>query len=546
MAKISTYTAQNLASERVGVPSQDQSGVIIANSFTKLAGTAFDILNQAVARQKDHQEQLDVSAARTQYQTEYLKRKQQITSDPSITSSQVEQKLNEASSEISQGLIAALPDGRTRQSVQAAIQLDQDVYRVDATKESLQLANKEMYNKWFNTVDTSIQNMKETGTPEAYDVTVAGLHGMTPSLVPLVGDNLESAQKATQNAIDTATTQFVAAGIERGQEDMLEQMRIFGKFNQASDTTQNRLNKTLEEALKTKAYRADITTAYNTLNDNVADVEAIRKQDKSFSDIEHDLSSTTFELATGNFSDKQKEDMQRRINVLDALRTAMLTGAYTRANDNLDTVSELRMQATQLIKQSDGEKGLADGTYLSDLKKYQDRLVSEFVDKQNISGKTFNTLYADAYGVMLKDLTEKTFDQNPWEKFIHATPGTTTDVLAKNERKPLFQIYDAAKRSDGTVDPNIMFRAYDEYQKDKKDGKTVGDSLAPEQAKEYFTRASLRQQGFSGVYKIGDSIPTKRGPRQIIGFEKGRVLIEETEQDRQIVKYFKQFGSTKR
>lgn len=542
MARIPTYTADRLASEQVGVPRQDQSGVILANAVTNLAGTAYDAISAELAKQQQAKEMLDVSAAKTQYQTQYLRAKQEITSDPAVTSDKVEELLNERSSQISSQLLSDLPSGSTRQAVQTAIQLDQDVFKVDAAKERVVLANKETYNKWFNTIETTIENMKATGTAESYEATIKGFHAMTPAVVPLVGDNLENAQKATQNAIDSATTQFVAAGIENGQEDQLEQMRILGKFNQASETTQKRVDATLTEALKTKAYRADITTAYNTLNDNVADVEAIRAKNKTFSDIEHDLSATTYELATGNFSASQKEDMQRRINTLDALRKAMLMGAYTRGSDNLDVKTDLATQAVRLIKQADGEKGRAEGVYLSDLKKYQDRLVSEFVDKQNISGKTFNDLYADVYGVMLKDLSQKTFEQSGWEKFIHATPAATAEVLPKDERKPLFRIYDAAKQPDGSVDPNIMLKAYDEYQADKKAGKTIGDSLTSEQADEYFTRANLRQQGFSGVYKVGDNFPTKRGPRKILGFESGNVIIEETEQDRQTVKYFKQFG----
>jgi len=547
MPRIPTYQAGNLASEQIGLPSpQDQSGQIIAHAVAQAAGTVMDIASQQLEKQKKIQQDLDVTTAQTDYQVAYLGEKQKILSDPNISSDQVEEILNKRSSELSSNIISQYSSGATQQVVQTAIQQDQQLFRLDAVKTRINLGNKEAYNTWFSSIERTIKGVSEVGSPEAYQIAVTNFKKMTPSIVPLTGDNIESAQRATQNAIDSMTTQFVASGIEKGQEDSLEQMRVLGHFGDASEGVQKRIGETLNTALKTKSFRADITTAYKTLNQNVDDVEAIRNQDKSFADIEHDLSATTYELSTAKLSDSQKEDLKRRITTLDALRTAQLTGAYIKSSDNLDTVVSLRSEAAALLQQSEGQKQLADGVYLNELKKYQDRLVSEFVDRQNISGKTFNTLYSDAYGVMLKDLTNKTFEQSGWEKFIHATPGATKDVLPKEDRAPLFKIFQAAKKPDGTVDSDIMFRAYDEYLSDKKAGKLVEGTFTPEQAQEYFMRASLRKQGFSSVYKIGDMITTKNGPRKITGFENGRVMIEGTEQDRQTVKFYKQFGTVKK
>lgn len=544
MPSVPKYLSGPLASSNVGVPRVDPSGQMTAEAFSHLAGTAMKLLGEEAAAQKEASAKLDISAARTQYQAQYLRDKEEILNS-GIASDQVEQALNERSQKISETLIAGLDDGATRQAVQEAIQLDQDAFKVDAVKERIGLAHKEAYNKWFSTVDTTIDDMKAAGTADAYTAAVSGFLGMQPALVPLTGNSLESAQKVTQNAIDAATTQFVAAGIEQGKEDLLQQMFVLGKFNQASEGVQGRVDKTIAEALKTRRYRADITTAYNVLNDNVSLVEGLRAQTKTFSDVEHELSSTTFELATGQYSESQKTDLQSKVDVLDAIRKAMLTGAYTRAADDLDTVTALRVEAASLIKRQDGEQVLADDVFLSDLKKFQDRLVREFVDNQNISGKTFNSLYADTYGVMVRSLTEKTFKQSGWENLINATPAATTPIFTKGERRPMFQIYDAAKREDGSVDPDVMFRAYDEYLNDANSGKLPGGQITPELAKDYYTRASLRAQGLSGVYKVGDMIPTRRGPRKVVGFDHGRVMVEETEQDRQTVKYFKQFGAMK-
>lgn len=546
MPKIPVYQAGNLASEQAGTPAQDQSGQIIAHSVAQAAGAVMDLAAQQLAKQKTIQQNLDVTIAQTDYQVAYLGEKQKITSDPDITSDQVEEALNKRSAELSSEITSRYSSGSTQQAVQSAIQQDQQLFRIDAVKSRITLGNKEAFNTWFSSIDRTIQGVNESGSPEAYQIAVTNFKKMTPSIVPLTGDNLESAQKATQNAIDSMTTQFVASGIEKGQEDSLEQMRILGQFGEASDSTQKRISDTLNTALKTKSFRADITTAYKTLNQNVDDVTAIRNQDKSFADIEHDLSATTYELSTAKLSDSQKDDLKRRITTLDALRTAQLTGAYVKGSDNLDTLVSLRSDAAMLLQQSEGQKQLAEGVHLNELKKYQDRLVSEFVDNQNISGKTFTALYTDSYGVMLKDLTNKTFEQTGWEKLIHATPAATKDVLPKEDRAPLFKIYDAAKKPDGTVDPDTMYRAYDEYLNDKKTGKLVEGMFSPEQAQEYYMKASLRKQGFSSVYKIGDMITTKKGPRKITGFENGRVMIEDNEQDRQTVQFYKQYGTMKK
>lgn len=544
--RVNTYSAGNLASEQTGVPRPSQDGEIVGNAIAQLGGKVMDVANQALEKQKAYQENLDVSTAQTDYQVQYLGAKQRLTEDPTVKADQIENLLNDQSAQISSDVISRYASGSTRQAVQSAISQTQNLFRVDAVKERVKLANKEMYNTWFGTVENTINNLKEVGTPEAYETVVNGFHAMTPSIVPLTGDNLESAQKATQNAIDTATTQYVAAGIERGQEDSLEQMNVLGKFGQASEAVQKRVSDTIATALKTKSFRADITTSYNTLNANVADVAAIRTQDKTFADIEHDLAKTSYELAQGNFSASQKEDMQRRVTTLDAMRTAMLTGAYVKASDNLDTVVSLRAEAANLMKQSEGDKQLEKGVYLSDLKKYQDRLVSEFVDKQNISKKTFTTLYEDAYGVMLQDLTSKTFHQSGWEKFIQPVFGNTpkgeNKVVSKQDRQPLFRIYDAAKKQDGSVDPEIMFKAYDEYLNDKALGKVVEGIFTPAQAKDYHTRAVLRKQGFAGVFTVGDMIPTAKGPRKFIGVNADGIQVEDVPGDKQVIKYHKDTG----
>lgn len=72
MARIPTYTAQNLASERVGVPQQDQSGVIIANSITGLASKAANVIGEVVERQNTLLRRAEISKKISQFDSDML------------------------------------------------------------------------------------------------------------------------------------------------------------------------------------------------------------------------------------------------------------------------------------------------------------------------------------------------------------------------------------------------------------------------------------------------------------------------------------------
>ena len=72
MPKVPTYIAGNLASEQVGVPQQDQSGVIVANAVTGLASRAANIIGDAVEKQNNMLRRAELSKKVSQYDSEVM------------------------------------------------------------------------------------------------------------------------------------------------------------------------------------------------------------------------------------------------------------------------------------------------------------------------------------------------------------------------------------------------------------------------------------------------------------------------------------------
>ncbi len=72
MPKVSTYYAQNLASEHVGVPQQDRSGVIVAEAVTGLASRAANVLGEMVEKQNTMLKRAELSKTVSQYDSEVM------------------------------------------------------------------------------------------------------------------------------------------------------------------------------------------------------------------------------------------------------------------------------------------------------------------------------------------------------------------------------------------------------------------------------------------------------------------------------------------
>lgn len=86
MPKIPVHQAGRLASEQVGVPSQDQSGVIVAEAFTRVAGKMYSVIDEAVTKQKNLLDQAELSKAVSSFDSDMAleanKIKQDFISNP--------------------------------------------------------------------------------------------------------------------------------------------------------------------------------------------------------------------------------------------------------------------------------------------------------------------------------------------------------------------------------------------------------------------------------------------------------------------------------
>jgi len=81
MPKISTYTAGKLASEQVGVPSTDQSGAIIGDAVTRVAGGIVNEIDAALTKQRNLLQRAEVT-----------KKISQFDSDMAVTSAKIKQE----------------------------------------------------------------------------------------------------------------------------------------------------------------------------------------------------------------------------------------------------------------------------------------------------------------------------------------------------------------------------------------------------------------------------------------------------------------------
>lgn len=547
MANIPVHYAGDLASSRTPVLGPDTSAQVIAQSLAGVAGTAADVL----AKRQEAIDKLNVESLQTDAQTQYLRKQHEIMKDPQTNSQNIEERLNSAWMDIKSQVIGGVTDGSVRQAADLALQSEYNNIRLNSEKAKLDLQDKETVNRIFDNSSKLIDVVSQLGDADRIPWAFKKLDETESTLLPFMGNDLANTRKYIQNSKDTLIKQFVAAGISNGREDELEAAEMLGKFSSASPSVKEQISKDIATAIETKKYRADLTTSFQVVNDNLQTYKDLRSGAKTFADVEHLLSEETYKLKTGNFSEKQKESIQGRITFLNSLRTAELQQSYIRARDDLDTKTGLEVELTQLLETYDGNKELRDGVYLDQIKAFQDKLTKAFVDDKKISGKTYNTLYSEALGVLYKGFAESTFEKSGWDNVVgvfnkDVIPEPMKAVIAKDSRLPILRIYDAFKKTDGTTDPKALVAAFEEYLDDKSAGRDLS-VFTPTAAQEYAMRAKLKLAGFPGSYQIGDPIVVQGRSFKIGGFKNGEVLLETDEaMARNIVTYAKPYKTMRK
>lgn len=547
MAQIETYTAGKLASARTSVLPADTSGQEIGMA---VAQTALTI--QAVqAERKKAIDALAIETANTDMQTQYLGKEHAIKMDPTTNSSNVEERLKEAALGIKSNIIGGIADGSTRQAVELGIQSDLNVAMVRAAKTKYEMQDAETVNRIFSNSTKLIDVVSKNGDADQIQWAFKKLDDTQSTLLPFMNRDVANTQKYIQNSKDSLVKQFVAQGITAGREDELDAANVLGKFKGASSATQEQVAKDIKTALETKKYRADVTTAYQVQNDNLKTYQDLRDGVKSFADIEHQLSEQSYLLTTGKYSPQQEKDIRGKITFLDSMRRAQLSGAYVKSRDNLEAVTGLQTELANLVQTSEGSKELSEGVYLDQIKAFQEKVTKAFVDDGTISAATYNKMYSETAGVLLKDLTEKTFENTGWLTPDNSMAGLNSSMksmapfVAKDDRAPLLAIFREAKRTDGSVDSKTMNEAYGLYLDDKKAG-MAPPTMTPEIAQSYALKAKLANKGYPGAYKVGDPIQVQGRTYTIGGFKNGEVLIQTDENTaRNVVTYAKPYKMTR-
>lgn len=513
MAKIQTYTADNLPSARTQVAPPDTSGQELGKAISGFASNAFDVFQQEQQRQL----KVDASIAESDYSVLMAEKEANILNppegQPAIKSKDIEAAYLAASTEARSQIIGKYSDGATRQTVDLVLRGSEGKYKVRAIKQKFEMDKVERLNELFGTAEKQVQSSYVD--EETYSRQVTAINNLKQSLIDK-GYSLPDATKFIQNTLDQKVQYAVDDAIDKGNEGSIYLAYNSGVFASASTERRDKIGKQISEALATKTYRAELKTQASALKMSVDMAAEYGSMD--LKTMTHKLSSMEFELSEGeknkSLSAPQIANLAKTINYVETLRKSKLNMAYVQAKyDDPGRKEEiLKKLATAIQGSGRAAKKRPEVTY-DELLDVRDDLLKAFVDEGSISRKTFEEYNADLLGAVSKGFTDEVF-QGHWLNF-----GGPSDKVkrgyAEEDQNNVMALFKAAEKPGGGHDAVAMQYIFEEYLYDKRNSQTP-IKITPEIARNYARRGWLSRNGYGTDYKVGSYLNTKHGSWKIL------------------------------
>lgn len=526
MVKIPTYTAGHLASEQVGVPAQDQSGVIVGNAIAGLAGKAATLIEESLSKQRDLYRDSQKAKILGEYASQMVMEADQIRTTFSKEPDKAVMQLKEYRNELKSSYLAKVDDSLMKQEMDATLtNLNTRELLQDLTWQADQI---NMLTR-LNFSERISNDAKFLSGPVSYLDYIDRIDSLLDSRDVIISSfrNPTEGAKFVENGIEAGTRGFIYGKIDRGESFEVAQFLASGKFDRfITSEVKLELEDRVEAALKGEQKRSKVRLAAE-VSDSV--FETIKSLDqKSLPQLEDEIGDIQFRLEQAKVLKNPVEEKiyQDKFEIYTLLRDAKLEAIATTAKDDVKTKGGFLSDFQRLVKTEDGESTLA-GTY-DEVLDFQKKATQAFYDgklsKDTYSSWMVFTQAALSEGVA-NHIVPRRWAGIPQEGLATEASKKNPEVLSRNPviKKGMHQVLSGFSRD--TKHPEDAMRALEFFMNavyQQTDGNLGAASDLTDEALANLVQYSKRKAmalklGVSGDHKIGDILQEANGSWEIIG-----------------------------
>ena len=531
MTEIPIHFRGPAMSARTGIPSEDNSGAVIAGAVKNLADTFFSGVATMEAKSKKLVDDSTRARAMGAYTTDYLVGANQIKKDNMENPEMAQQQLKEFRGELKNKFV----DGMSGQGLQQEfafdidnVNLQEDIRDVAWKIEQSQLISQKNYT---DRISSDAATVSQTPSYEEYLKKIDQFQAEEENgnkLSQAFG-SLKAGQQVLDSGMESITRGFISGKMSREESFEAAQHLLRGDFDPfITSEVKAELIKKVDQAQAGEIKRSNFMQAATAAVDLFETSKDVLSNDIDIVGLEERISASSFALIQPGLTKERKGSLEKQQNLLERLRDVKLDRIAITASDDIETKAELLSDYQFLIDYEEGQNSL-NGTLEKTLD-FQRKATEKFYEGK-LSATTYDKWMTFAKTAIQNDITQG-MREGGSDGFNAPNKEGVLGVGAKSplsETKKVRQhLRDLLKNSNRELGREHAVDVLDFYMdgiNDQLGGDLSGladmsDETHDNIVKNAKARATLKTMGFPMYLTVGDKLPVNAMAYEIKGFDK--------------------------